>query len=267
MPLLHLVILALIQGITEFLPISSSGHLALYPLLSGAPDQGLALDVAVHVGTLAAVMLYFRGDVAAAVRGGLGLLRGNVNSQEARLALHLVIATIPAVVAGGALSLFDLTGALRSLQVIAWATILGGVLLWLGDRFGREKKQAGEWRLSDALAMGVAQTFALIPGMSRSGVTITAARALGYIRVDAARLSMLMSIPVIVAAGMLIGIEIAEAGDSALTGDSLIAMLLSFFAALAAIAVFMRMLERWSMTVFVVYRILLGVALLLIANW
>ncbi|MFV0474860.1 MAG: undecaprenyl-diphosphate phosphatase [Pikeienuella sp.] len=265
MPLLHLVILALIQGITEFLPISSSGHLALYPLLTGAADQGLALDVAVHVGTLAAVMLYFRADVGAAIRGGLRLLRGDLGDAEARLALLLILATIPAVIGGALLKLLDLDETFRSLASIGWATIIGGVLLWLADRFGVGEKTGGDWSFRDALAMGLAQVFALIPGMSRSGVTITAARALGYERVEAARLSMLMSIPIIVAAGALIGLEIAGSGDSALTTDAALAAALSFLAALAAIAVFMRMLRNWSMTVFALYRLLLGAGLLLLA--
>ncbi|MEX2519908.1 MAG: undecaprenyl-diphosphate phosphatase [Paracoccaceae bacterium] len=265
MPLLHLVILALIQGVTEFLPVSSSGHLALYPLLTGAPDQGLKLDVAVHVGTLAAVMIYFRADVATAIRGGFRLLRGDIKSPEGSLAFLLIVATIPAVIAGGVISLLHLSEALRSLAVIGWATLIGAGLLWLADRFGRTEKAAADWRLRDAIWMGLSQIFALAPGMSRSGVTMTAARALGYMRVDAARLSMLMSIPVIIAAATLIGGEIAQSGDSALTADAALAALLSFLAALAAIAVFMRMLQNWSMTVFVIYRLALGAVLLVFA--
>lgn len=262
MPILHLAILALIQGITEFLPISSSGHLALYPLLTGRPDQGLQIDVAVHLGTLAAVMLYFRSEVALMVRGGLKLLTGRFGEPDSRLALFLVLATIPAVLFGLALSTLGLSASLRSLAVIGWATLIGGVLLWLADRVGAERKAAEDWSLRDALAMGVAQALALIPGMSRSGVTMTAARGLGYERVESARLSMLMSIPVIVAAGSLVGLELAEAGDAALGLDAAIAALLSFGAALAAIAIFMKMLETWSMTVFAVYRLLLGGVLL-----
>lgn len=265
MPLLHLVILALIQGVTEFLPVSSSGHLALYPLLSGAPDQGLTLDVAVHVGTLAAVMIYFRADVAAAIRGGVRLLGGDVKSPDASLAYLLIIATIPAVIVGGAISFLHLSEAMRSLAVIGWATLIGAGFLWLADHFGREEKVAGGWRLRDAIVMGLAQVLALVPGMSRSGVTMTAARGLGYRRVDAARLSMLMSIPIIIAAAALIGVEIAQSGDSALTADAALAAFLSFLAALAAIAVFMRMLQTWSMTVFVIYRLALSVVLLAIA--
>ena len=262
MPIFHLVILALIQGVTEFLPVSSSGHLALYPLLGGAADQGLAIDVAVHVGTLVAVIAYFRDDVAFAIRGGFRLLGGDFKSAEAQLALLLVVATIPVVIAGLVLSAMGWTGALRSLPVIGWATIIGGALLWVFDRGADGDGRAEDWRMKHAVAMGAAQALALIPGMSRSGVTITAARALGYARVDAARLSMLMSIPTIIAAGALIGLDLARAGDAALGLDAAIAAALSCVAALAAITLFMRMMKRWTMTPFVLYRLALGAAVL-----
>ncbi|MEM8755551.1 MAG: undecaprenyl-diphosphate phosphatase [Pseudomonadota bacterium] len=265
MPLHHLIALALIQGITEFLPISSSGHLALYPLLTGAPDQGLEIDVAVHVGALAAVVLYMRAEVGSAARGGFRLLRGDAAGEEPRLALLLAAATVPAVVAGGLLWALDLTDALRSLAVIGWATLIGGVLLELADRFGARRKAAAEWGWRDAILMGLAQAVALIPGTSRSGATITAARALGYGRVEAARLSMLMSIPTILAAGTLLTLKLVRDGDAALGLDAAIAAGLAFLSAFAAILVFMKMLETWSMTVFTVYRVVLGVGLLALA--
>ena len=260
MPLLDLAILAIVQGVTEFLPISSSGHLALYPLLSGGQDQGLQIDVAVHVGSLFAVLLYFRADAMAAARGGFRLLAGDRRHEEARLAMLLILATIPVVVAGGLLAASGAGGALRSLAVIGWATLIGGALLWLADRFGGDARSGWGWR--DAAAMGLAQCLALIPGMSRSGVTMTAARALGLKRTAAARYSMLMSIPTIIAAGVLVTKDMLEAGDAALGTDAAVAAALSFVAALAAIAVLMRMLETWSMTPFVIYRLVLGAVLL-----
>ncbi|MEM7544901.1 MAG: undecaprenyl-diphosphate phosphatase [Pseudomonadota bacterium] len=265
MPLLHLVLLAVIQGITEFLPISSSGHLALYPLLTGAPDQGQEIDVAVHVGTLFAVVIYFRSDVAMAIRGGLRLLKFDLANPEAFLAILLIIATIPAVIAGGLLWALDLSDALRSLAMIGWATLIGGVILWIADRYGAERRTAREWLMKDALLMGLAQVFALIPGASRSGVTMTAARGLGYKRQDAARLSMLMSIPTIIAAGTLLGLKLVRDGDARLGTDAAIAAALSFLAALAAIALFMRMLQSWTMTPFAIYRLILGMILLWLA--
>lgn len=265
MPLFDLVLLALIQGITEFLPVSSSGHLALYPLLTGGQDQGQALDVAVHVGSLAAVLIYFRADVARMAAGGLHILSGRAGTAEARLALLLAAATVPVVLAGLALKAMGLTDALRSLAVIGWATLIGGAFLWWFDARAAQARAAEDWRFGHALVMGAAQALALVPGASRSGVTMTAARALGYDRVAAAHLSMLMSIPTIIAAGTLIGLELWETGDAALGWDAALAALLAFAAALTAIAGLMRMMRNWSMTGFALYRFALGAALLWLA--
>jgi len=265
MSLTALAILAVIQGITEFLPISSSGHLALFPQLTGQQDQGLAIDVAVHVGTLGAVLLYFRAEFAEAIAGGLRLLSGDAASPQARLALMLIAATVPVVVAGVALSALGLTDALRSIEVIAWATILWGVALYAADRWPAEARRWRDWRWRDVVLMGLLQAFAIVPGTSRSGVTMTAARALGFTRTDSARLSMLMSAPAIGAAGLWLGVKMAREGDAALGLDALIAAALAFVAAYLALWAMMRMLRRFSMTPFVVYRMALGVALLAIA--
>ena len=265
MPLLHIIILAVIQGITEFLPVSSSGHLVLYPLLTGNEDQGLTIDVAVHVGTLFAVILYFWHDVAAAVRGGTFILRGDLQTQESRLALLLIIATIPVVIAGAVLSLGGLTDHLRSIAVIGWMTIIWGIALFAADMIGEQKRETEDWRFSDAIIMGLVQVFSLVPGTSRSGVTMTMARALGYVRVDAARLSMLMSIPTIIAAGALTTAKLVSDGDAALGADAVLAVVLAFVAAILSLSFMMRMLKNWSMTPFVVYRMFLGVILLWIA--
>ncbi|MEM6439266.1 MAG: undecaprenyl-diphosphate phosphatase [Pseudomonadota bacterium] len=263
MPLLNLVLIALIQGVTEFLPISSSGHLALFPALSGEADQGVLIDVAVHVGTLVAVIAYFRAETAEAIRGGLHILSGRLSTPEARLAMLLIYATIPVVLCGAGLAFAGLTDLLRNVEVIAWATLAFGVVLWLADRWGGLEKPSEAWGWRDAGLMGLAQAVALIPGTSRSGITIAAARALGYQRVDAARLAMLMSIPTILAAGALAGLDLAAGGDAALGLDAAIAAVLSCLAALAALAVMMRMLETWTLTPFVLYRLALGGALLI----
>ena len=265
MPLFHLAILALIQGITEFLPVSSSGHLALYPILTGEEDQGQTIDVAVHVGTLFAVLIYFRHDVLRVIEGLFSLIRLNHQTDEARLAILLILSTIPVVIAGAVLSLSGLDDQLRSIAVIGWSTIIFGVALFIGDRFGGQTKTADDWTLKDAIAMGLAQIVALIPGASRSGVTMTMARGIGYKRVDAARLSMLMSIPTIIAAGALTSLKLVSSGDLALGLDAALAAALAFFAALAALTVMMRMLQTWSMTPFVIYRMILGAILLWIA--
>ncbi len=265
MSLTHLVILALIQGVAEFLPISSSGHLILLPALSGAVDQGLTIDAAVHVGTLAAVMLYFRAEVAQLFRGAGHLLRGRAGTQEARLVWLLGVATVPVVIFGAALALTGMDERMRSVELIAWTTIIFGVTLWLGDRFGREVSGLGDLRLSGALIMGVTQAVSLIPGVSRSGITMTTARALGYRRVEAGRLSLLMSIPATAAVGAWTGVKLVRSGDVALGLDAAIAAGLSFVSALLALVLLMRMLRSWTLTPFVLYRLALGAILLIYA--
>lgn len=268
MPLHHIVVLALIQGITEFLPISSSAHLVLVPVLTGWPDQGLVIDVAVHVGTLLAVILYFRRDVAEMGLGFVRLLAGG-REREARLALQLVIASVPAFGAG--LLLHELAGTLFRPEgvnvvfvtaVIAWTTIGFGVLLWLADRFCISVRRVEHLGYGDAILVGLAQALALIPGTSRSGITMTAGRVLGLERAEAARFSLLLSIPVIAGAGALAAKDVYDAGDLVLGQDALLAAALAFVSALAAIALMMRWLRRASFTPFVVYRLLLGAGLL-----
>ncbi|MGI9390713.1 MAG: undecaprenyl-diphosphate phosphatase [Boseongicola sp.] len=265
MPILHLILVAIVQGVTEFLPVSSSGHLILLPNLTGLDDQGQVIDVAVHVGTLGAVVLYFRSDVSRAFAGLLKIVRGKLDGADARLALGLIIATIPVILAGLALKLTGSSDALRSVAVVGWATLIFGVVLYWADQSGGDEKVTSDWNLKDALTMGLLQAFALIPGTSRSGITITAARKLGYARSDAARLAMLMSIPTILASGTLLGIEVAFAMDAAVARDAGIAAVFAFFAALAALTIMMRLLRTVSFTPYVIYRIALGMVLLWVA--
>lgn len=265
MPLLHIIIVAALQGLTEFLPVSSSGHLVLLPILTGLPDQGLAIDVAVHVGTLLAVVLYFWSDVLLAIRGVPRLLAGRIDTPGARLAFLLAVATVPVVIAGLASELSGLQDAMRSLRVIAWTTLGFGLVLWWADRSGPEEKLHGDWSLRDAILMGLAQCLALVPGTSRSGITITAGRWLGYRRADAARLAMLMSIPTILASGVLLGAKVAAEADVALARDGAIAAVFAFGFALAALALMMRLLRSVSFAPYVAYRVALGLVLLWIA--
>ena len=260
MPILHMAVLAVIQGITEFLPISSSGHLVLVPIIAGWPDQGLMLDVAVHVGTLFAVMLFFWRDLWAMTAGLAQLVRGK-RSVGSRMAGQIIVATLPVVAAGFAVNA-HYGDALRSMEVIGWATLGFGLLLWLGDRFGMTIRRIEHMGWGSAIVIGLAQTMALIPGTSRSGITITAARFFGFERRDAARFSMLLSIPTIMGAGTLKGLELYQSGNAQLTSDAMMAAGLAFIAALIAIAVMMAWLRRATFTPFVVYRIALGVALL-----
>jgi len=262
MPLLQLFLVAIIQGITEFLPISSSGHLILLPNLSGMEDQGQVIDVAVHVGTLFAVCLYFRKDVALGLLGLGHLVTGDRQSQAARLALNLIIATIPVVIAGLFLSVTGLDDAMRSVAVIGWTMLGFGLLLYWFDQKEAETESFEGWSLKQAIIMGLWQVMALIPGTSRSGITITGARALGFDRENAARIAMLMSIPTILASGTLLTLEVVATADAQAARDGAVAAGFAFLAALAALSLMMRLLKSVSFTPYVLYRVVLGLFLL-----
>ena len=250
----------MVQGLTEFLPISSSGHLVLTSRVLGWEDQGVVIDIAVHLGTLLAVIIFFWRDVGRVAAGSLRLatFRGG---PDARLAMMLLIATLPIVLAGF-LAKDIVETAFRSVEIIAWATIGFGLLLWLADRLGMTVQRMEHLGAFGALAIGLSQVLALIPGASRSGVTMTAARFLGMERGEAARFSLLLSIPTIVGAGVLKGVEIWRAGDVSLGYDVAIAIGLAFVAGIASIAVMMRWLQTSGFGPFVVYRIALGILLL-----
>lgn len=265
MTVFNLLLVAIIQGVTEFLPVSSSGHLILLPALSGLADQGQIIDVAAHVGTLCAVVLYFRNDVAMAFGGTLRLLRGKIDTQGAFLAVCLLIATVPVVLLGLLLKLTGLSDAMRGVAVIGWTMIIFGIVLYWADQTGPVTKTAARWTMKDALVMGLWQAIALIPGTSRSGITITAGRMLGYNRTDAARLSMLMSIPTIIASASLLGADVIGTADAGALRDIAIVAGMSFVAALLALTLMMRLLRAVSYTPYVVYRLGLGCVLLWIA--
>ncbi len=265
MTLWNLILLALIQGITEFLPVSSSGHLVLLPNLTGLADQGQVIDVAVHVGTLGAVMLYFWRDVRLAVTGLPRLLTGRTDTPGAKLAFLLLVATIPVILAGLVLHLTGLDDAMRSIAVIGWTMLIFGLVLYWADQRGAQVKHAKDWSLKDAIVMGLWQAVALIPGTSRSGITITGARLLGYDREGAARVAMLMSIPTIMASGILLGGEVIATADAEAARDGAIAAGFAFVSALLALSVMMRLLRSVSFTPYVIYRVILGMILLGIA--
>lgn len=263
MSFLQLVVLALVQGISEFLPISSSGHLVLVPLFGHWPDQGLDMDIAVHVGTLGAVVLYFWRDIWG-MFAGLGRSLKGRRDPSARMFWQIVAATIPVILCGFAAKHFLGPEFFRSITIIGWSMLLWGIVLWVADGLCMTVKRIEHMPWFDAMMIGFAQVLALIPGTSRSGITMTAARALGYERSEAARFSMLMSIPTILGAGVLAAKDIYEAGDPLLTHDALVAMGLSFVSALITIMLLMAFLKRASFTPFVIYRIILGVLLLAI---
>ncbi len=263
MSLLHLVVLALVQGITEFLPVSSSGHLILVPVFTGWEDQGLLMDVAVHVGTLGAVILYLLGDIAGIIAGIFNVARGR-RDPRARMAAYVIIATIPVIIAGYFMNKYY-PGGFRSITVIGWAMLGFGIFLALTDWLGMTVRRMEHIRISDALIIGVFQVLALIPGTSRAGITMSAARLLGMERPDAARFSMLLSIPAIAGAGVLKGLELHQSGNAQLTGDALVVGGMSFATALVAILIMMAWLRRASFAPFVFYRMVLGCVLLAIA--
>ncbi|WP_171103923.1 undecaprenyl-diphosphate phosphatase [Ruegeria sp. HKCCD7255] len=265
MSLFQLILVAIIQGVTEFLPISSSGHLILLPGLTGLDDQGLAIDVAVHVGTLGAVVLYFWQDVKQALIGIPQVLSGRITSPQARLALCLGIATIPVVLVGLVLHVTGWNEAMRSVAVIGWAMLGFGLVLYVMDQRGAQTKTAADWGIRDAVVMGLWQVLALIPGTSRSGITITGARQLGYSREDGARIAMLMSIPTILASGALLSVDVIRQADAQLAKDGAIAAAFAFIAALLALTLMMRLLRSISFTPYVIYRVIVGFILLVIA--
>jgi undecaprenyl-diphosphatase len=262
MTLLHLVVLALVQGITEFLPISSSAHLILAPGVLGEADQGPLIDVMAHGGTLMAVLVYFWRDIRDVAIGKFALLTGRI-TPGGRLALLVAASLPPVLIFGGALFAFDLVDALRSPLVIAICTLVFAVPLWLADRYGPSVKTVGTMTFRDAILIGIAQAAALIPGASRSGTTMTAGRALGLTRSESARFSMLMSIPVIAAFAVLSLIELmgGNAGGAQLQ-DGLVVAALSFISALGVIALLMKLVDRVGFLPFVIYRVVLGVGLL-----
>ena len=260
MTFLNLAVLAVIQGITEFLPVSSSGHLILVPMLTDWPDQGLLMDVAVHMGTLLAVILYVFKDLIGMASGLLRSLKGK-SDPGATLFWQMVVATIPVVVCG-----YFLNSAypdwFRSLETVAWTTLGFGILLYVADSIGMTMKRIEHLQYFDAIVIGLAQILALVPGTSRSGVTMTAGRILGMERGQAARFSLILGIPTILGAGLLKGWELYESGNLELTASAGIAASLAFVCALIAIAVMMIWLKRSTFTPFVIYRILLGAGLL-----
>ena len=260
MPLTHLTILALIQGLTEFLPISSSGHLIIFPKLLDWQDQGIIIDVAVHAGSLLAVLIFLWRDIGRILLELGHLARPGSPSTPPLLHL-LLVASVPLIIIGFLVStvMQDLT---RKIEVIGWATLVFGILLGFSDRIGMTLNRFQHMRYFDAFLIGLAQILALIPGASRAGVTITAARFLGFERASAARFSLLLAIPAILGASFLKGLDIFLSNNVNLGIDFLIAAGISFCAALASISIMMKWLNRAGFMPFVVYRIIMGVLLL-----
>ncbi|QND65043.1 undecaprenyl-diphosphate phosphatase [Mesorhizobium loti] len=259
--------LGVVQGITELLPISSTAHMRIVPAVLGWQDPGSAFSAAMQLAALAAVVSYFWSDVRDILFGSLdALARRDFADRHFRLALWIILATIPIVIAGVALSgvLNACNSPLRSLTVIGWACIVMAILLALAEIFARHRRSMGEASLIDALLVGIAQIGALIPGVSRSGSTLTAALGLGFKRAEAARFSFLLGLPAIALAGLkelweLHKVHLDAHGWSVLAVGLVVASISAFF----AIWGLMRVLERFSAWPFVIYRGVLGIVLLL----
>lgn len=261
MPLYHILILALVQGISEFLPISSSGHLVLTHHLLGNDGADVCwstnrlIDVAVHVGTLFSALIYFRKD--------LFLMLGGLTKPESSgflLGRNILIASIPVIIAGFILQTFK-PSFLCLVEVMAWMTLVFGVVLLIADKF-KDSKTLDQMNSIQALLIGLSQALALVPGVSRSGITMTSARFLGFSRVEAARFSLLLSIIAIGGAGVLNSLEIIQAGNISIGLGVISAVVLSFISGWIAISLMMKWLSKATFTPFAIYRIILGIILL-----
>ena len=260
MTLAHLLLVSVIQGITEFLPVSSSAHLALIPSATGWVDQGLNIDIAAHIGSLGAVILYLRQDLVRLVKGASKAFTMETN-QDSKLLLILLVASAPAIAAGALLVQMD-ANLFRSIEVIAWATLIGAAALLMADNFTLQLRNINDMTFRHALLIGCIQILALIPGASRAGVTITGSLLCGYTRNEAARFSMLLSIPVILAAAGFNAVQIINEGEVALTKSAVVTVFLAFLTSYVTISVMMSWLRRASYTPFIIYRLGLGLLLL-----
>ena len=261
MTLIQIIVLALIQGLTEFLPVSSSAHLILGGVVFGWPDQGLVFDVATHLGTLAAVFIYFRHDLLDMGRACLRPVRSEADRVHRNMAAYLAIASLPALLVGFlARDLVEIY--LRDVRVIAWMTIGFGLLLWLSDAVGARHRKLEEITFKSAVFIGLAQALALIPGVSRSGVTITAGRFLGFSPDAAARFSFLLAMPIVAAAGGYGALKVAL-GDAPINWIQFgLAVTFAAVAGWLCIAAFLALLKRVGLVPFVIYRLLLGIVLI-----
>ncbi len=267
----YLLMLSVVQGVTEFLPVSSSAHLILardlfaalgVPMWEGSQADELALDIALHVGSLGAILLYFWRDLAQLFVGLADAVRLK-GTAASRMLVLLVSATLPILVVGFLIK-DVVTFMLRSAEIIAWTTIIFGLLLYVADRRPEREDDIGQMNFRQVIVIGLAQCLALIPGVSRSGIAMTAGRIVGLDRQLSARFALLLSLPTIAGAGLLGTIDLYRAGDARLTGEALMGGFLAFIAAWIAVVLLMNWLKRFSYTPFVFYRLALGFFLLVL---
>ena len=268
MDLLQAIVLGIVQGLTEFLPISSSGHLRIVPAFMGWEDPGAAFTAVIQLGTMAAVVLYFRADLWRITTAWLASLRDRSRRSEldARIGWYLIFGTIPICIFGFTFS-HQIENGARSLYLIGTTLIVLGVVLLIAEKLSTRERALESLTRRDAIVIGFAQALALVPGVSRSGATITAGLFLGFDRVAAARFSFLLSVPAVVLSGLfeLRGVLDGSAEGSVGLGPTAVATLLAFVSGYASIAFLLKFLTTHTTAVFVAYRIVLGAAVLVLA--
>ena len=262
MPFLHIFILSAIQGITEFLPISSSGHLQILPTLTNLDKQPLIIDISVHLGTLGGVIIFFYRDIIQLLQSFPQLIKGRKSSDSNTL-IMLITATIPITIIGGIIWVTDNVYLFRDIEIIAWATLGFGLLLYISDRFFLTVRNIESMNFFQATIFGLAQVIAIIPGASRSGMVITLARLFGFKRFDAAKFAMLLSIPAILLPGIVSIFELIESKNLQLQYDFFISFFISFIFSLLAIFILMKWIKNSSFAPFAFYRIVIGGMLLI----
>ena len=250
--MIEIFILALIQGITEFLPVSSSSHLIIFSNYLNFQNESLTIDVCVHIGSFFAVLAYFHRDIFNFI-------------ENKKLLIKIVLASIPVMVLGFLLVQTNIIQELRNLKIIGWTTIIFGILLFISDKFNLEKSIEKNFSFKSAIIIGLFQMMSLIPGVSRSGITITAARLLNFKRYDSAKISFLLSIPTLAAVSVFGLNDLISSKSLNFTIINLTAILFSFLFSLITIKYFLRFIKRFSLNLFVIYRIILGLILLVLA--
>ena len=245
----EILILATIQGISEFLPVSSTAHLVLFSQYYEFSNQNLLIDISLHLGSLIAIIFYFRKDLFNFV-------------QNKSFLIKILLGTIPIIPVGYILYQTGLINSLRSLEVIGWMSLIFGILLYISDKFKITKKINTGFTNGSAIIIGLFQVLALIPGVSRSGITITSGRLLGFSRFDSAKISFFLSIPTLGAASLLGIYSIYKEGSTELNFLAIIAVIFSFIFSYFTIALFLNFIKKFSLNIFIIYRIILSLFLL-----
>ena len=257
-----LLILSIIQGITEFLPISSSAHLILIPKFFSQIEAGRNFDVSLHFGSLLAVLIYLRKDLFTILLDTISKSKKRSRKKGYKLLINLIVSTIPVVLIGFAISYFKID-IIRSIEVIGWTTLIFGILLGIVDNNPKAINKLTNIKLKDSIVIGLAQTLALIPGVSRSGIVMTSGLYMGFNRYEASKYSLLLSIPVIIAATSLESMSLYNEKGYFLNNEMIIGVAVSFITALLTITLFMQWINKASLKIFVIYRVILGIMILI----